>query len=1157
MTIWGKAMQEGERGQGPAEGSSRRTRYSDLYDLASAGYCTLDGQGLILEANLALAAMLGLDCDQLIQQPFSRYVVPDDQAVCERQRDQLFKTGTAQACEVRLVGPAGAPLWAHLDVLAVQGDDGTRACRVLLRDATETRQRDQEREQYFKFFLLSSDPMCIADPFGCFRRVNPAFMRLTGYEERELVSRPFLDFVLPEDRQKTKDEMKLQVAVRPSMHFENRYVCSDGSIIVLSWTAYFDRSDGVTYASARDITKLRRAEEELAASNEFSASVIESMQDGFSVLDVRGKAVDANPALCQMTGYSRDELVGVAAPHPYWPPEEYERIQTALQATLRGDFADFELVFMRKNGERFPVLVSPFAVRNRRGETISYSATVKDITERKRAELAVRDSEQRFRAIFEQAAVGVAMIDSNTGRFLSVNQRTCDIARLTREQMLATTFMDLTHPDDLPADLASMEKLKAGELRTFTMEKRYLHPDGSVTWINLTVSPMWAPGETPTRHIAVVEDISAHKHVEHALRENEEKFRALFENSSDAIFLARDAKVIDCNRRTLEIFGCTSREQIIGCSPADLSAPVQANGRNSAEVAAEKIKAAMMGQPQRFEWIHQRRDGVPVITEVTLNSVTLGHEALLQVIVRDISARKRAEEALRESNELFALFMRHSPIYAFIKVVSPTVSRVLQASDNFRDMIGVAGPDMVGKTMADLFPPDLAAKFTADDWAVVSSGKVLKVDEELNGRSYTSIKFPIIQGGITLLAGYTIDITERKQAQLEREKIVRKMQETQRLESLGVLAGGIAHDFNNLLTGIMGNASLASLDLPKDSPIQTYLEPIAKAASRAADLCKQMLAYSGKGRFVVQSLDLGELVEDTTEMLRLSISKKANLRFQLETGLPPVEVDATQVQQVVMNLVINASEAIGDKGGTVTLSTGVARLDRDNVQNLLSGPELSEGLFVYLDVSDDGCGMSPETQARIFDPFFTTKFIGRGLGLAAVLGIVRGHKGALNVTSQPGQGTTFRILFPAASGDSGADAAVSAVPSSRREAWVGRGTVLVVDDEETVRTTLVSMLEFLGMEAVLAFDGQDAVDVFRSDPGRFALVMLDLTMPHMDGEQAFAELRKIRPDVRVVLMSGFNQADAFSHFPGPRPERFLQKPFRMESLRESLRGMMG
>jgi len=406
--------------------------------------------------------------------------------------------------------------------------------------------------------------------------------------------------------------------------------------------------------------------------------------------------------------------------------------------------------------------------------------------------------------------------------------------------------------------------------------------------------------------------------------------------------------------------------------------------------------------------------------------------------------------------------------------------------------------------------------------------------------------------GPGLIRGVMIDITARKQAEAEKADLNRKLQDTQKLESLGVLAGGIAHDFNNLLTGVMGNASLARLDLPAGLPALANLEQIEAAALRAAELCKQMLAYAGKGRFVIQNLELNQVITDTTQLLQISISKNCVLRFNLAAQLPPVSADATQLRQVIMNLVINASEAINERSGVIALSTGVVRVDRRYLATTRFTPDLPEADYVFLEVSDNGAGMDEQTQAQIFDPFFTTKFTGRGLGLAAVLGIVRGHGGAIKVYSERGRGTTFKVLFPIAEGR----AEPVPVADDPLAAWRGAGTVLVVDDEETVRAVAARLLESLGFATVTADDGRSALERYRAEPERYTLVLLDLTMPHLDGEETFRQLRLLRSDVKVVLMSGFNQQEAINRFTGKGLAGFVQKPFERVSLARELRRVL-
>jgi two-component system, cell cycle sensor histidine kinase and response regulator CckA len=332
---------------------------------------------------------------------------------------------------------------------------------------------------------------------------------------------------------------------------------------------------------------------------------------------------------------------------------------------------------------------------------------------------------------------------------------------------------------------------------------------------------------------------------------------------------------------------------------------------------------------------------------------------------------------------------------------------------------------------------------------------------------------------------------------------------------------------------------------------------ILKAAKHAAELAKQMLAYSGKGRFVIEPIDLNEFVEEMAHLLEVSISKKAVLKYNFADNLPTFDADATQIRQIIMNLITNASEAIGDNSGVIALSTGAMNCDRaylnsfNEILRASLDESLNEGLYVYFEVADTGCGMDAETTRKIFDPFFTTKFTGRGLGMAAVLGIVRGHGGGIKIYSEPGKGTTFRILFPAGESREN-DGAIQQRGISEAQAWSGHGTVLIVDDEETVRAVGKQMVEKMGFDALTATDGREAIEIFGTHADEIVCVLLDLTMPHIDGEAAFRELRRIDPTVTVILCSGYNEQDATQRFAGKGLASFIQKPYSMATLKGEL-----
>jgi signal transduction histidine kinase len=398
-----------------------------------------------------------------------------------------------------------------------------------------------------------------------------------------------------------------------------------------------------------------------------------------------------------------------------------------------------------------------------------------------------------------------------------------------------------------------------------------------------------------------------------------------------------------------------------------------------------------------------------------------------------------------------------------------------------------------------------------------------------------------------LVQGFDVTalVLARKEVEAKREQLEAsqaQLLQVQKLESLGVLAGGIAHDFNNLLTAILGGASTASLVLPPESPAQPHLRDTVLAVRRAADLTRQLLAYSGKGHFDVRPLDMSEVVHEVTRLLETSVPRSVQLHLELSAALPAVEADAVQLQQVVMNLVINGAEAIGDDNGTVRVTTSACHIDEASARSTFAGQGIASGGYVRLEVHDTGSGMDEATREKIFDPFFTTKFAGRGLGLAAVRGIVRTHRGAIQVHSSPGQGTTFAIFLPASS-----QPAVARQELDPGECRGAGELVLVVDDDAWVRAALRRLLELFGFEVVEAEGGRAAARIAEAR-SELRLVILDMTMPEMSGEATFGELRRIRPGVPVVLSTGYDEVEASRQFVSKGLAGFLQKPFTTADL---------
>lgn len=586
--------------------------------------------------------------------------------------------------------------------------------------------------------------------------------------------------------------------------------------------------------------------------------------------------------------------------------------------------------------------------------------------------------------------------------------------------------------------------------------------------------------------------------------------------------------------------------------------------------------ALRLPSPGELERLNARLQDLNATLELRVQDRTAALERVNAELRAEVEQRARAEAQMQRLND--ELRRRVGELQALFNLLPVGVGiaegpdfREVRTNPAFAEILGLA-PDRDGALAAgaaggtpanyrvmqagrELAPEELPMQRAVRENREVRNCELTIVRADETAREVLADAVPVTDEGgrVRGCVGTFLDLTDRKRREDERLQLERKLQETQKLESLGVLAGGIAHDFNNLLTGVLGAASLARRELPSGLPVREYLDHIEKAAERAADLCRQMLAYSGRGRFVVAPLDLSALVAELLPLLQVSIAKRVQLQVDTPAGLPPVQADATQMRQVVMNLVINAAEAIGDRHGVVRVQLRRLQVDERYLRDLQLAEELRPGDHVALEVSDTGCGMDAATVRRIFDPFFTTKFTGRGLGLAAVLGIVRGHRGGIKVYSEPGRGTTFKLIFPTVEGSARAgEVAIDFAEDS----WRGEGTILIVDDEPMVRSVGRRLVEALGFTVETAADGQEALERFAAAPARYRAVLLDLTMPRRDGEETFRDLRAVDPAVRVILMSGFNEQEAIARFAGKGLAAFLQKPFALPALRQALRRML-
>ncbi|MBL0313307.1 MAG: PAS domain S-box protein [Holophagaceae bacterium] len=624
---------------------------------------------------------------------------------------------------------------------------------------------------------------------------------------------------------------------------------------------------------------------------------------------------------------------------------------------------------------------------------------------------------------------------------------------------------------------------------------------------------------------------------------------ALFEHAFQLMgVLDAEGRVLMTNRSALAVIG-KPEEEVIG--RPFWETPWWSHDPKAQAEVKEAVSNATKGSFVRLEATHIGVDGEVRVVDFSLTPFRDGSGQVRWLFPegRDVTDRKQAEWALRESEEKFRQIYQKS--YDGILLLDG--DRFVDCNPAVLEMMRCSEPELMRMHPWELSPPTQPDGSPSTDKALkmislahAKGGHRFEwVHRRTNGEDFpvevTLTPFPL--SGREMLYTTWRDITDRKLEERDRLELERRVLHAQKLESLGILAGGIAHDFNNLMTAMMGRLDLAALELPEGHKALAHIKITEGIVERATDLTRQMLAYSGRGRFVVGPTDLSSVAREMAALLSSSLSKKVQLDLDLPEGLPSVEGDSAQLQQVLLNLVTNASDAIGDHPGLIRITTGTANLGIGDISGHHTELKPQPGAYVFLEVSDTGCGIAPELQARVFEPFYSTKDAGRGLGLSALLGILRAHHGALRMESAPGEGTTFRLLFPDAGAPPQARVETEAIQTTLPQSL----RVLLVDDEESIRDATQEILKGLGCQVILACNGVEALEILKTC-GPFSVVILDLMMPKMDGRQTLAVLKKDHPDLPVVLCSGYSEQEILGEWNGV----FLAKPYSREKVKAAL-----
>ena len=911
-----------------------------------------------------------------------------------------------------------------------------------------------------------------------------------------------------------------------------------------------------------NLIKRRRAEHSLRISETRLQLALNATNDGLWDYDVKTGNTYFSPRWYTVLGYAPYEW-----PQHYdtWAnllhPDERERVEAELQKHIadKTDFVDMEYRMRTKSGTyKWIQTRGKIAEWDRNGNATRLVGTHVDITDRIAAQKALKKSEKRFRMLVESIPnIAVQGYDINRN-VIFWNPASENLYGFSAEEAIGRKIEELIIPARMKTKVIQSirdwaEKdvpIPAGELVLIDKD----HHDVPV--FSSHVMLLNKEGERELYCIDV--DLRERHRAEAARQQSEEQFRQVVEHSPLAIALLNQTGNFDyLNHRFVETFGYSLDEMSslmewlsLACQDEHCKQEVMTQWQTITRQDNVDAQSDAISQ----EWRITCKNGTTKFVEFYYTP--LGEKGIL--VINDITERRKAEDALRKSESNFQSMAANVPGVLFRLQVRDNGERsFIYISPRCEEIFGFTVDDVLYDWGVLQFHVDDGLRFEKSINSAIDShhdlsfeGRVLATSNEWK---WVRITGKPVQGpDVVVINGIIIDITASKQNEKEREQLEAQVRQAQKLESLGLLAGGIAHDFNNLLMGILGNAGLALDELSQTASARVNVEEIEIAAKCAADLCRQMLAYSGKGRFVVELVDLNKIVDEMAHLLEVSISKKTSITYNYADTPTMVEADVTQLRQVIMNLITNASDALENEDGAISISTGIMYCDADYLKTTWLKEDLREGDYAYLEVSDTGCGMTDDTMERIFDPFFTTKFTGRGLGMAAVIGIIRGHRGTMRIESEPNKGSRFKVLFPAQ--EASTDEAVQHVKELKQ--WRGEGVVLLVDDDEIIRQVAKRMLKKMGFEVLLAVSGEEALTQLEDNKDRITCILLDLTMPGMDGEEAFRELKNIKQDVKIILSSGYNEQDIVERFIGRGLAGFIQKPYQTETLAAELKRIL-